>query len=122
MHFDWQVFAFAATISILTGLLFGLAPALSAARVEVNSGLKENAATSSRRRKGMGGRTLVGFQVALSTLLVIGAELFIRTLLRLSAIHPGFSTHNLLLFYFPCRKTVIAPAAILLFISGLSSR
>ena len=101
VHFDWQVFAFAATISILTGLLFGLAPALGAARVEVNSGLKENAATSSRRRKGMGGRTLVGFQVALSTLLVIGAGLFIRTLLRLSAIDPGFSTHNLLLVQLP---------------------
>jgi predicted permease len=97
IHFDWRVFGFTAGITILTGLLFGLAPALSAARGEVTHGLKETAKTTTRRRKGVGGKALVGFQVALSTLLVIGAGLFLRTLASLSTVDLGFSSEHLLL-------------------------
>ena len=97
IHFDWKVFGFTAAITILTGLLFGLAPALSAARSEVTHGLKETAQTTTRRRKGMGGKALVGFQIALSTLLVIGAGLFLRTLAGLNAVNVGFRTDHLLL-------------------------
>jgi predicted permease len=97
VHFDWKVFAFTAGVTILTGLLFGLAPALAAARHDVNYGLKEATKTTTRRRKGMGGKALVGFQIALSTLLVIGAGLFLRTLAGLSAVNVGFRTDNLLL-------------------------
>jgi predicted permease len=96
VHFDWPVFAFTAGITVLTGIMFGIAPALSAARAEVTHGLKEGAQTTTRRRKGLGGKALVGVQVALSTLLVIGAGLFIRTLGRLNSVDPGFRTHNLL--------------------------
>ncbi len=63
-------------LRFLTGLLFGMAPALAAARAEVTHGLKESAQTTTRRRKGMSGKALVGFLIALSTLLVIGAGLF----------------------------------------------
>lgn len=101
VHFDWQVFAFTAAITILTGILFGMAPALAAARAEVTSGLKESAPTATRRHKGTGGKALIGFQIALSTLLVIVAGLFIRTLTGLSAIQPGFQTHNLLIAELP---------------------
>jgi len=97
VHFDWKVFAFTSGITILTGLLFGLAPALSAARAEVSSSLKESAQSTTRRRKGMGGKALVGFQIALSTLLVIGAGLFLRTLAGLNAVNVGFRTDHLLL-------------------------
>ena len=97
IHFDWRVFAFTAAVTILTGLLFGMAPALSAARAEVTHGLKETSQTTSRRRKGMGGKALVGFQIALSTLLVIGAGLFLRTLGLLSKVDVGFRTDHLLL-------------------------
>lgn len=97
VHFDWRVFAFTAGVTILTGLLFGLAPALSAARAEVTHGLKEAAQTTTRRRKGMSGKALVGFQIALSTLLVIGAGLFLRTLGALSSVDVGFNTDHLLL-------------------------
>ncbi len=97
VHFDWPVFAFAAGITLLTGVLFGLAPAFSASRAEVTHGLKEGAQTTTRRRKGASGKVLVGVQVALSTLLVIGAGLFIRTLAGLSAVGPGFNPHHLLL-------------------------
>ena len=95
--FDWGVFGFTAGVTLLTGILFGLAPALSAARSEVSSALKESARTATRRRKGAGGKMLVGSQIALSTLLVIGAGLFLRTVLGLSETDVGFKTDHLLL-------------------------
>jgi len=98
VHFDWKVFAFTAGITIATGIIFGMAPALAAARAEVTHGLKETAQTTTRRRKGMGSKALVGFQIALSTLLVIGSGLFLRTFARLNAVDVGFRTDHLLLF------------------------
>ncbi|MGA9669943.1 MAG: ABC transporter permease [Terracidiphilus sp.] len=97
IHFDWAVFGFTAGITIATGLLFGIAPALAAARAEVTQGLKETTQTTTRRRKGLSGKTLVGFQIALSTLLVIGAGLFLRTLAGLSSVNLGFQSDHLLL-------------------------
>jgi len=96
--FDWGVFGFAAGITLITGVLFGLAPAWMAARSEVSSGLKESAQTASRRRRGLGGKSIVAFQVMLSTLLVVGAGLFVRTLMALSSVDVGFDTQNLVLF------------------------
>jgi predicted permease len=98
VHFDWRVFGFTAAVSIATGLLFGLAPAWMAARAELSSSLKESAQTASRRRKGMGGKAIVAFQIALSTLLVVGAGLFLRTLFALQSVDPGFRTDHLILF------------------------
>jgi predicted permease len=96
VHFNWMIFGFTAGITILTGILFGLAPAFAAAQMEVNPGLKETAQTTTRRRKGLSGKALVGFQVALSTLLVIGAGLFLRTLAGLNSVNVGFRTDHLL--------------------------
>lgn len=97
-RFDLRIFAFTATISIATGVLFGLAPAWQATRTEVNSGLKDAASSSTRRRKGVAGRSLVVFQVALSMVLVAGAGLFIRTLINLNTTSLGFDPKDLLLF------------------------
>jgi predicted permease len=97
-RFDWRVFAFTAGISIITGLLFGVAPAWQATRTQVNSGLKDNALTATQRRKGFAGKAIVAFQIALSTLLVVGAFLFVRTLANLQAVDPGFRPERLLLF------------------------
>ena len=96
--FDWGVFAFTAAVTLLTGILFGLAPAWLAARAEVSSSLKETAQTATRRRKGLGGKAIVVFQIALSTLLVVGAGLFLRTLIALNSVDVGFNADNLLLF------------------------
>ena len=96
--FDWGVFAFAAGVTLLTGLVFGVAPAWSAAETEVGSSLKESTQTVTRRRKGLGGKSIVAFQVALSTLLVVGAGLFLRTLFALDSVDVGFRTDHLLLF------------------------
>jgi predicted permease len=95
---DWGVFAFATVVTLLTGLIFGLAPAWLAARSEVSSSLKESAQTTTRRRRGLGGKAIVVFQIALSTLLVVGAGLFLRTLFALNSIDVGFRTDHLVLF------------------------
>jgi predicted permease len=95
--FDWTVCGFGAAVTVLTGLLFGLTPALGAARAEVSSHLKESSQSVTRRRRGLGGKALVGFQIALSTLLVIGAGLFVRSVMGLNNTDAGFRTDHLLL-------------------------
>ncbi len=96
--FSWAVFAFNAGLSLLTGLLFGMLPAWRSTRTEVQSGLKDSMQTTTRRRRGYAGKAIVGFQVALSMLLVAGAGVFLRTLVNLNRIDPGFDTRNLVLF------------------------
>jgi predicted permease len=96
--FSWPIFLFAAAISVLTGLIFGLAPALQATRVQVSSGLKDSGHTVTRRRRGLGGRAIVVVQIALSLLLVVGAGLFLQTLRKLARAPLGFQPHHLLLF------------------------
>src|SRR5262245_3345789 len=90
LQMDWRVFGFTTAVAILTGLLFGLAPALRATRVDLNSALKEN----TRGAKGslsVLGKSLVVAQVAVSLVLLIGAGLFIRTLHNLSRVTMGFN-------------------------------
>jgi hypothetical protein len=60
--------------------------------------LKENARSGTRRRKGLSGKAVVAFQIALSTLLVLGAGLFLRTLVKLNSVDVGFNADHLLLF------------------------
>jgi predicted permease len=96
--FDWPIFAFTAMITLLTGLLFGIVPAWTATRTQVGPCLKETARTATRGRKGVGGKAIVGFQVMLSTLLVVGALLFLQSLFHLAHVDPGFRTDHLLLF------------------------
>jgi predicted permease len=97
-HFDLRIFAFAAGISILTGILFGLAPAWQATRTNVNTSLKDSATSTTRRRKGLAGKSIVVFQIALSMLLVVSAGLFARTLVNLNTENLGFEPDHLLLF------------------------
>jgi predicted permease len=97
-NFDWVVFGFTAAVSILSGLLFGMIPAWHATRTEVNSGLKDNAHTATQRSRNLAGRTLVVVQVALSMLLLVGAGLFVRTLVNLNNVRLGFDPDHLLLF------------------------
>jgi predicted permease len=97
-RFDLRIFAFTAGVSILTGVLFGLAPAWQATRTDVNTALKDAASSATRRRKGLAGKSIVVFQIALSMLLVVGAGLFGRTLINLNTTSLGFDPHNVLLF------------------------
>jgi predicted permease len=96
--FSSPIFLFAAAVSIATGFVFGLGPAWQATRVQVGSSLKDSGHTLTRRRRGLGGKAVVAFQVALSMVLVTGAGLFVRTLTRLEGSAMGIRSHNLLLF------------------------
>jgi predicted permease len=95
--FDWRIFGFTSALTLLTGVVFGVAPAWRSSRAEISKTLKDGAPTSSRRRNAWSGKAIVGFQVALSTLLVICAMFFLRTLFNLNSVDPGFRTKNLLL-------------------------
>jgi predicted permease len=96
--FSWPIFAFAVTLSILTGIVFGLAPAWQATRLQVTSSLKDSGQPLTHRRRGLAGKTLVSVQVALSMMLVLAAGLFGRSLTQLERTPLGFHSHNLLLF------------------------
>jgi len=97
-HLDAGIFAFAAVVTLLTGMVFGLVPAWLSARGEVSRTLKETAQTTSRRRKGLASKSIVALQIALSTLLVAGAGLFLRTLIALKSVDVGFRADHLVLF------------------------
>jgi predicted permease len=93
---DGVVLAFAATVSLATGILFGIAPAVHAAREDLAYQLKE--ATASTTQRGSLARTLVASQICVSVVLIFGAGLFVRTLRNLDGQHLGFDRDNLLLF------------------------
>ncbi|MGA7258252.1 MAG: ABC transporter permease [Terracidiphilus sp.] len=95
---DWRVFGFTILVTLTTALLFGLMPAWLAARNEVSSQLKENTHQATRRRKGWSGKSLVALQIALSTVLVIGAGVFLRTVMQLSSVDLGFQPDHVLMF------------------------
>ena len=95
---DWAVFAFAFLITLATGLLFGLVPAWRSTRADVNSGLRETARMSLGRGRSLFGKSLVVAQVGLSLLLLVGAGLFLRTLVNLQSSALGFHTERILLF------------------------
>ncbi len=96
--FNWKVFAFTAGITIGTGIIFGIFPAWSATRVGIGVSLQRGVQTASRRRKAWSGKAIVALQVALSTMLVVAALLFLRTLVKLNSIDPGFRAEHLLMF------------------------
>lgn len=95
---DWRVLGFTLGLSLLTGIIFGLAPAWRSTNVDLTPALKDSGRSSSTVSRSLLSRGLVVVQVALSLLLLIGAGLFVRTLLNLQRVEPGFNTRNLLLF------------------------
>ncbi|HKW57109.1 MAG TPA: ABC transporter permease [Candidatus Acidoferrum sp.] len=99
VHPDLNVLAFTAVACVLTGILFGLTPALRATRVELTPALKQTAGSlGTTREKMYTSKSLVMAQVALSVVLLFCAGLFVRTLVNLETINVGFSRDNLLLF------------------------
>ncbi|HEY6401266.1 MAG TPA: FtsX-like permease family protein, partial [Blastocatellia bacterium] len=95
---DGRVLGFTMGLSLLTGLVFGLIPAWRATKVDLTPALKDSGRSSSAASRALFSRGLVVMQVALSLLLLIGAGLFVRTLVNLQRTDPGFNTKNLLLF------------------------
>jgi putative ABC transport system permease protein len=94
---DWRVLAFTLAISLFTGILFGLFPAFSASRSDLNSSLKESSnrsATGFRQSKARS--LLVISEISLAIVLLIGSALLIRTFAALRGVSPGFDSHHVL--------------------------
>ena len=103
---NWHVLGAAAALSLLTGVLFGLAPALESTRVDVVAALKETRAgrpLHSFRRMSLSRSLMVG-QIAISLVMLVAAGLFVRTLSNLHSIDLGFNRENVLLFQLDARK------------------
>jgi predicted permease len=94
---DGRVLAFTVGVMLLTSLVFGLLPALRASRTEITLSLKDRSGDALAGGISLR-RMLVGFQVALSLMLLVGAGLFVRTLRNLEDLGPGFPTDRLLTF------------------------
>ena len=94
---DWRVVVFTVGLSILTGILFGLVPALQSSRADLGATLKESA-----NRSGTGLRQnktraiLVTTEMALALVLLVGAALLIRTFVAIRSVNPGFDSRNVL--------------------------
>ncbi len=95
VHPNLAVLGFNAIISVLTALLFGLLPALRSTRVDITPALKQNARSASQGRWHLG-RVLVVAQLALSTVIVTGGGLFIRSMAHLNSVDVGYSRRNVL--------------------------
>ncbi|MGB7133997.1 MAG: ABC transporter permease [Acidobacteriaceae bacterium] len=94
---DWRVLAFTLAVSLLTGILFGLFPAIGVSRPDLNATLKESSNRSGTGLRHNKARSLlVVSEVSLALVLLIGAALLIRTYLALREVNPGFNPRNVL--------------------------
>ncbi|HTB98968.1 MAG TPA: ABC transporter permease [Terracidiphilus sp.] len=94
---DWRVLGFTLAVSFVTGIVFGLFPALATSRTDLNSTLKESSNRAGTGfRQGKARSLLVISEVSLALVLLVGAALLIRTFLALHAVNPGFDAHNIL--------------------------
>jgi predicted permease len=95
---NFRVLLFTLAVSMVTGALFGLAPALRATRLDLTSAMKESSRGTAGISRSRLSKTLVVAQVAMSLLLLFGAGLFLRTVHNLQSVELGFNQKNLLVF------------------------
>jgi len=101
---DFRVLAYALSLTLVTGIMFGVIPALQSSRLDLNTALKEESAKSGRGKKG--GRflrnTLVGAQIAVCMILLLAAGLLLRGLYYAQTVDPGFEMKDVAAaFLFP---------------------
>jgi predicted permease len=94
---DWRVLSFVLAVTVVTGIVFGIAPALRATSLNVSAALKETSRSIAGSRSLLT-RGLLVLQVAVSLVLLIAAGLFLRTLNNLRHVDVGFNTQNLVVF------------------------
>jgi putative ABC transport system permease protein len=97
VHLDWRVLTFTTLASLITGILFGLIPALQLARTDLIATLKESGGRSGTGfRQNKARSLLVVGEISLALVLLAGAALLIRTFIALRTVDPGFDAHHVL--------------------------
>jgi macrolide transport system ATP-binding/permease protein len=121
---DWRMLTFTLSVALVTGILFGLAPAIEATRVDITPALKESRASAPRHRSRKIGlsQILVVSQIAISLMLVLGAGLFVRTLANLHSVELGFNKENLLVFDLDASKAGYKDATLSSFYAALEDK
>ena len=110
LAFDWRVLAFTTAVTVLTALLFGVAPAFRASGVQPNDALKEQGRGISTERRFSLGNLLVIAQVALSLVLIVAAGLFIRTFASLVRLDLGFQQDPVVVVSVNAQRLALDPA------------
>jgi macrolide transport system ATP-binding/permease protein len=122
-NLNWHVLSVTAVLALLTGILFGLAPAIQSTRVDVVPVLKKLRSTDARSRMRFSlSHVLVVSQIALSLLMLVAAGLFVRTLKKLQSVEVGFNRENVLLFELDARKAGHKDPEISVFYDDLQKR
>jgi predicted permease len=103
---DWRVFAYAMMLTIVTGIVFGLVPALLTTRPDLSTALKQEASATANAslRTGRLSRTLVGIQVAVCMILLLAAALLMRGLYVAQTVDPGFRMEGIASVSFDLRS------------------
>ena len=117
----WRMAAFLVSVTTLTTLVFGLVPALRATRVNVNESLKESSRGVVESRSVLG-RALLVVQVAVSLTLLVGAGLFLQTLVNLRNVDVGFDPNNLVVFHLNLPPTTYPQARLKTFLPEMLAR
>jgi putative ABC transport system permease protein len=105
LQVDSRMLGFAFGVSVLTGILFGLAPAIQTSRLELTRILKEGGRNASAGSSHRLRAALVVIEIAMSVVLLVGSGLLLKSLIRLLQTNPGFNAENVL------TMTVVLPAA-----------
>ena len=123
---NWNVLGVATALSLLTGVLFGLAPALQSTKVDVIPALKETRAGQPGSQRGFQrfglSSALVASQIGISLLLLVAAGMFVRTLSNLQSIQLGFNREDVLIFQLNARQAGHNDPEIFTFYTNLQSR
>jgi macrolide transport system ATP-binding/permease protein len=121
---DWRVLSFTLLIAFVSGIFFGLAPALQSTRIDITPALKETRASEPHgrfRRVGLS-QILVVAQIGISVLLVVAAGLFVRTITNLHSVNLGFNAENILIFNLDATQAGYKDAALKAFYKELEQR
>jgi len=93
---DFRVFGFAFAVALVTGVVFGLVPAIQTSKIDLNQTLKESGRSGSQARRNRIGSALMVSEIALSFMLLVGAGLLIKSFIHLREVNPGFNPSNML--------------------------